>query len=296
MSAATDGQPLTIDPQAFADAMARRPCAVDHTLVGHPLLTLDAIADLADRFEGRVERHRADLPVVMPGGAPELDGPPSETVRGIESNGCWMVFWYLESVPEYKDLLDQCLDQVETYLPPEVGRAVRRECFLFLSAPNAVTPVHFDPEHNFLLQIKGRKDMHVTSFGSELEQLGELERYFDGGDRNLGTMPAGDETFVLQPGNGVYVPSFWPHWVQNGPEASISLSITFRTRESQRAERVHLFNAGLRRLKLSPRPPGTSMAGDRAKESAWLAVRAPMRAARGARKALQKGGDATTSG
>ena len=42
---------------------------VDHSLVDDPLLTLDAIADLAERFPGRVERHRSDLPMVMPGGA-----------------------------------------------------------------------------------------------------------------------------------------------------------------------------------------------------------------------------------
>ena len=70
----------------------------------------------------------------------------------------------------------------------------------------------------------------------------------------------------------MYVPSWMPHWVRNGPEASVSLSITFRTQASRRAERVHRINSRLRQLRLSPRPPGGSAIRDRAKESAWVAL------------------------
>ena len=31
--------------------------------------------------------------------------------------------------------------------------------FIFVSSPNSVTPYHFDPEHNILLQIRGSKVM-----------------------------------------------------------------------------------------------------------------------------------------
>jgi hypothetical protein len=31
----------------------------------------------------------------------------------------------------------------------------------------------------------------------------------------------------MPPGDGVYVYPFAPHWVKNGPEPSVSLSITF---------------------------------------------------------------------
>jgi JmjC domain len=266
---------VEIDDNSFPAAFGRRPVAVRHDLVEHPLLSLEAIAQLADRFPGRIERHRADLPLVLPGGAPELSGPPSETVREIDHNGCWVVFWYLELDPEYKALLDACLDEVEPHLPSEAGGSRRREAFLFLSSPHALTPVHFDHEHNFLLQIKGRKDMHVCPFPSGESERRELERLYDGGeflDRNLGAVPSEGENFRLEPGGGVYVPSFMPHWVQNGPGASISLSITFRTPASLRLERVHLLNARLRRAGLSPSPPGGSGVRDRVKECLWLAL------------------------
>jgi hypothetical protein len=272
MQAVGASAPIDLDLDGFGRGFGERPFAVTHDLVDHPLMSLDAIAELADRFPGRIERHRADQPLVAPGGVADLDDSPSAMVRGIESNGCWMVFWYIEQVPEYKQLLDQCLDHAERFLPAGAGPAIQREAFLFLSAPNALTPIHFDPEHNFLLQIRGQKTMNVCPFASSEDERRELDRYHDGGHRNLDAMPSDGEAFVLDPGHGVYVPSFMPHWVQNGPAASISLSITFRTPASLRAERIHWTNARLRRLGLPQKPPGTSAAADSAKESAWLAA------------------------
>lgn len=288
---------LEIPVPKFADAFVRRPMGLRHNLVGHSLLTLEAIAELADRLPlAGVERHQGDLPLLMPGGAPDITGRPSDTVRGIETNGCWMVLWNIEQTPEYKALLDAILAEAESCIR-ESGtgsrdRAMsprRREAFLFLSAPNALTPVHFDPEQNFLLQIRGSKAMHVVKFPDSRTANEELERYYDGGHRNLEGMPSGAEAeFRMQPGDGVYVPSFDPHWVQNGPEISISLSITFRTRSSERFERVHQLNAKLRRLRLHPRPPGASERMDRTKELMHLAVSESKQAAAGTREHLRR--------
>jgi hypothetical protein len=60
--------------------------------------------------------------------------------------------------------------------------------------------------------------------------------------------------------------------VKNGSEASVSLSITFRTRASWRTERVHRFNARARGLRLSPRPAGESRVADEAKATLMEAV------------------------
>jgi hypothetical protein len=74
--------------------------------------------------------------------------------------------------------------------------------------------------------------------------------------------------------------------VFNGPAVSVSLSITFRTAQSQREERVHTFNARLRRHGLSPSPAGESASTDWIKSAflgsaAW--VRRGGRRERGAR-------------
>src|SRR4051794_13714840 len=265
---------LTIDDGAFAENFSVRPFAVRHQLLEHPLLSLEALAELADRLpRASIERHRADLAVVTPGGAPELEGPPSQTVREIDTANAWMVMWYVEQDPEYRALLDACLDQVEQLVGSRRGGMERRRGYIFISAPNATTPVHVDPEQNLLLQIRGRKEMNLGRFADPADHRAELERYFDGGNRNLDRMPDLERRFVMDPGDGVYVYPFAPHWVRNGPTPSISLSITFRTPADLRAEHVEHVNARLRRLHLSPSPPGASRWRDGVKAGAFAAAR-----------------------
>jgi Cupin superfamily protein len=279
------GPLLRIDRHGFAEAFAERPFPVEHQLVDHPLLTLEGIAELADTLpRTAVERHRADLPLIVPGGAPDLDGRPSDTVREIATNNCWMVLWNVEQVPAWRTLLHDCLDEVAAHIGRRDGGMRQRQGFLFLSAPNATTPAHFDPEHNLLLQIRGTKEMNVGRFPDPADQQRELDRYHDGGHRNLSAVPVEARMFLLEPGTGVYVPSFAPHWVQNRDAVSISLSITFRTRRSAAAERVHWCNARLRRLVLHPRPPGQNAQVDRAKVAAMGAADALRRAGRSVRR------------
>ncbi len=279
-SAATASQAsdplLDLNPGICADAIGRREFGVRHALADHPLLSLEALAELADALPpAAVECHGAVQPLVVPGGCPDLSGSPSETVRTIETNGRWMVLWNIEQVDRYRRLLDTILDQAAPLLPTREGAMGRREAFLFLSAPRAVTPVHFDPEHNFLLQIRGRKELNVGRFPDREREQRELDRYHDGGHRNLVEIPPHSSTFVMEPGDGAYLYPWVPHWVFNGPAVSISLSITFRTRRSERYELVHRLNGRLRRSGLSPRPAGESEQVDRVKavltsSMAWL--------------------------
>jgi len=260
---------LDLGPAASFDAIGRREFAIHHALLDHPLLSLEALADLADALPaGAIERHDANQPLLVPGGAEELSGPPSETVRNIERNGRWMVMWNLEQIDPYKRMMDEILDEALSCLPRREGGMGRRECFLFLSAPHAVTPVHFDPEHNFLLQIRGTKEVDTGRFPDRAWELRELNRYYDGGHRNLVEIPPRSGVFYMKPGDGIYLYPWAPHWVHNGPEVSISLSITFRTGRSQREEYASLFNRRLRRRGWSPLPAGESASVDRAKAAA----------------------------
>ncbi len=265
---------LNVSPAELADAIGRREIAVAHRLADHSLLSLEAIADLADALPaGAVERHEAKQPLLAPGGLPDIEGSPSEIVRTIETSRRWMVLWNIEQVPRYRRLLDEILDEAAPFLPPREGGMGRREAFLFLSAPEAVTPVHFDPEHNFLLQIRGTKEINVGRFPDRTWELRELDRYHDGGHRNLDRVPPLSSTFLMRPGDGVYMYPWVPHWVQNGPAASVSLSITFRTRRSECHELVHLVNRRLRRCGLKPKPPGDQDRIDRAKAAVLASAR-----------------------
>jgi hypothetical protein len=79
-------------------------------------------------------------------------------------------------------------------------------------------------------------------------------------------------TVPLEPGQGVHFPVAVPHWVKNGPEVSISFSITFRRRASESRELIYRTNARLRKLGFAPRPPGESLLLDGTKRAAFAAL------------------------
>jgi Cupin superfamily protein len=266
---------LTIDRQDFTDGYARKPFRVSHRLTEHPLLSLDSLGQLADFLpEEKVEHNKADVPEIMGNdGAERLDATPGEIARGIDTNGAWMVLKHIESHPDYNALLDEALDEVMPYVAESEGDMRHRVGFIFLTSPGGTTPAHTDPEHNFLLQVRGWKEMTVGLWPSKQAEQAELEsQVAPGGGRNIGAMPEGSATFRLDPGDGVYVPIHQPHLVKNGDEVSISLSVTWHTPVSERELLATSANARLRRLKLSPRLPGDRAVSDKAKAGLMRAI------------------------
>jgi hypothetical protein len=275
-------QILEVDPQAFADHFAGDGFMLRHSLAEHPLLGVEALAALADELsDAQVEHNVGAVPTLAdPDTVPRLDLAPGEIARGIERNGCWMVLKNVETAPAYRALLDAAVEEVAPHIPRREGAVTRREAFVFLSSASSVTPLHIDPEHNLLLQVRGSKRMHVGRYAdAEREQL-ELERYYAGGHRNLEHLPVGERVFDLEPGDGVAVPLHAPHWVRNGPQVSVSLSLTFRTARSVRTGRLHATNARLRSRGVTPRPPGASAGADLSKLAVLRAGKAVSRLSR----------------
>jgi hypothetical protein len=262
---------LDIDATSFADVFARRSIAVRHVLVEHPLFAMDAIAELSDRLPPEsVRRERGDLPIVNRDGYVDVgQGPPSATIRDVERNGFRISLRDIQQVPEYADLIDDCLDEVEQIVGDREGGMRRRTGYLFITAPASNTPMHFDPEHSFLLQVRGVKHVSVAAFDDDGIRQRELNRYYDGAECDFAAMQDVAEHFRIDPGVGVYLPSFVPHWVTTEAGVSVSFSIPFYTEFSERAEFVNRINRRLRKLHLSPRPPGASEPVDRVKAAGF---------------------------
>lgn len=242
-------------------AYPEQPIIVDHGMAAHPLLRLDALAELAARIRPiDVEYNRGDLPVgVDPADTPANGLTVAETIRSIEQCGSWMVLKFIEQDEAYRGLLHEVLADAAPAIRDATGEMMKREGFIFISSPGSVTPFHFDPEHNILLQIRGSKTMTIFPSDDEAVVAGiEHERFHNGGHRNL---PWQDDLAThgvahqLTPGKAVYVPVKAPHWVKNGPEVSISLSITWRSEWSYREEYARRMNAILRKTGMTPRSP-----------------------------------------
>lgn len=269
----TDGGWLpTNDNAEFARAYPGEAAAVRHRLQHHPLFALNALADLAGRLpDSHVEHSRGDLAVDQDPDQVRREAlTPAEIVRTIATNRCWMVLKKVDVDPAYAALIDRCLEEIASVIEPATGAILRREAFIFISAPESVTPFHMDPEHNILLQIAGAKTMRVYPAGDATIVPQEVHEAFHRGGRhrNMRHAPEFDAVardFVMTAGDAVYVPVKAPHWVQNGPDPSISFSITWRSRLSDAEARVHRVNAGLRRVGLTPAPVGSAPVADAAK-------------------------------
>ena len=241
---------------AFAAAYPDRATKLGHGLAGHALLTLEALAGLAERMPAdRVEYNLGKLPLgVRPEDTPSNGLTLGETIRTIESNGSWAVLKNVECDADYGALLDRALAELAPIVERETGPMLHREAFIFLSSPGSVTPFHMDPEHNILLQIRGEKTMTVFPAGDEeLVPAVQSEAFHAGGHRNLDWRDAFRDrgmAVTLLPGDAIHVPVKAPHFVENGPAVSVSLSVTWRSDRSVAEGELHSLNGLLRRRRL----------------------------------------------
>ena len=224
---------LVYPAQVMLTRFPRAPFMIQHRLIEHPLLYLPRLIELARALpEQQQEYNSGDLPVSQDYlSTPHTGLSALQTLLQIEECNSWLVLKNIERDPQYAGLLGQCLQQLAVQTETRAPGMQHAEGFIFVSSPNSITPYHMDPEHNFLLQVRGSK--RVTVFdGADRSILSEeqLESFHAGAHRN---MPFRDEfaqrgeLFELAPGNGLYIPVTAPHWVANGPSVSISLSITF---------------------------------------------------------------------
>lgn len=275
---------LEIDHDSFRANFNRRSFYIRHHLSEHPLFSLPNLVKLANRLPGECVKYSSgDVPVENGlYNGPHTGLSVEETLWRIENCHSWMVIKFIEQDPEYRELLYRCLDEVQCFSAPLDPGMNKREGFIFISSPSSLTPYHIDPEYNFLLQVRGSKQLHVFD-GSDRSVLSEqeIEEFIaSDSERNIvykEEYKNKSEAFELTPGKGLHIPVMSPHWVQNGNEVSISFSITFQTQASNHRNIVYKANSQLRKLGLNPSPYGHSRLGDSVK---FFGLRALQRAHR----------------
>jgi hypothetical protein len=251
----------------FGGAFPERPAEFAHHLPEDSRLTIEAVADLADRLpRTSVIYDTAAQPLLVPQGGPPRGAlaRPGDVIRNLDSANAWLTLLNIEADPAYADLMNSTLDTLEAGFSPR-DKMRNRVGFIFLSSPNSVTPAHFDIEHSLLMQVSGAKTVHFGHFETEATRWHEVERYWDGSHGRIESLPPELASYSLTPGRGVYIPPIAPHWVHNGPAISLSVTLTYFTAASERENLIEAFNARLRQLHMKPRHPGQSAPSDLAK-------------------------------
>ncbi len=246
--------------------------AVSTIHVDSPLTSRARLVELARSHPADlVEFNPGDLPIsVAPGAVPEAGMTAAETIEKIGMVNSWMTIRNVEKDPAYRELAFGIIDSLKDTIERETGEIMRREAFMFISSPGAVTPFHIDEEHNILIQLEGTKTFTIYSqHDRELASQTDLERFHTGAHRNLTLNPemAGrGEPIHMEPGTALYVPPLAPHHVKVTSDVpSLSLSITWRSESSKRTCYLHQINHRLRAKGVTPKFPGESKMGDTVK-------------------------------
>ncbi|OOG53854.1 hypothetical protein B0E47_11655 [Rhodanobacter sp. B05] len=242
---------------------------VRHRLMEHPLLQLDALTELGKRQEakGRVRTHSSGAGPGTPFNvAPRLHPhrmSAADTLRGIRDAKAWMSLLNVQSDPLYRTLVDEVLDGLKPGIDSLDPGMCYRGGWIFITSPNTVTPFHFDKEHNFILQVSGRKTLHVwdhrdTVAASERAR----DRFHAYHQRDLlswdESLRERAQMFHLEPGAGAYMPSTSPHMVETGDEPSVTISFTYYTRATRRRSLLHRAHERMRERGIELAPVGTN--------------------------------------
>src|SRR5215472_4203237 len=255
----------------FRKQFNRRCFEFAHHLSGHRLFELPRLIELSKRLsqkpggnlyydDGQVRvNQRWDE-------SPTTDLSVDETIRRIQEARAWVVLKRSEQDPEYRALLDECMAEIQSLLGRDLKREMKGdEVIIFITSPNRVTTYHIDRECNFLLQIHGDKRISVfDQTDRDILSEKEIERFWTV-DNNAAIYKEQYQNratvYSLTPGRAIHIPVNAPHWVQNGNNISVSLSVNFQFRETFPAN-VYRANFLLRKLGMSPAPPGQSRVRD----------------------------------
>jgi hypothetical protein len=273
------GRSLLANPHEFREKFNRKPFLFHHDLAGS-LFSLPHLATVAERMLARGDLSKF---VARSGKSALADAKfknmplkvqLAETVRQLADSNAWLKLSSANTAdPEYEELLKRVLREVEELSGQPLGEMITWSGLtVFMASPGVTTPYHIDHESNFLFQMSGAKDLSLHNPDErDIVPEEQLERFYAGDFeaaqyrpelQNRGTV------FHLVPGTVVHHPPLAPHWVQNGNDVSVSVSIGFCLRPLDRRARVYQVNHLLRRLGLDPTPPGKSKLRDGLKQAA----------------------------
>jgi hypothetical protein len=254
---------IRLQPEAFRERFNRRHFLFEHALSDHPLFKLPRLIELARDTQRKRPAHLYyDVGVTDLNerwGTSPTDLAVDDTIHRIETCNAWITLKYADNDPAYAMVLERCMQDILEVSGRELERFMRlREIIIFITSPHRLTTYHIDSECNFLLQLQGPKEINLFK-SDDREVLPEQEiEYFWTRDTNAPVykphLQHHADVIALRPGVGVHIPINAPHWLRNGAEVSITVSINYHPWESERGD-IYRVNYYLRRLRMNPTPP-----------------------------------------
>lgn len=268
------GEVLDIDPADYAGHFNSRHFTVAHTLQSHPLFEISRLLQLAQEMSRKwpqdLYHDRGVTDIGQRWDAGTRVASVEESIRHIGTSGAWVDLKSAERHPDYARVLDTCIGDLLEVSGRQLKRCMRRtQMAIFITSPNRLRIYHIDSECNFLLQVRGRKQISLFSkYDRAVLPEVEIERSW-AADTNAARykpeLQSRAEIVTLSPGMGVHIPVNAPHWVQNGDDVSVSVAILYHWWNSAYAN-LYAANYFLRKLHVVPTPPFQSKIRDLVKQ------------------------------
>ena len=287
--------PLHFDDAEFRGKFEREWFTFSHTFAENKLFEIPRLIQLAmDIQSHRPQDLYCDSEVSSIGQRWSDSVRPTDSIdkiiRTIEQGEAWVMLHRCERDPDYMNVLNAAMGTILELTGPEIEKIVDfKEVIVFITSPRRLTTYHIDRECNFIAQIAGKKVIHLFDKNDrEVLPEEEIERFWTVDNNSALYKPEYQDrafSFELQPGNGIHVPIGCPHWLQNGDDISVTMSVNFHFLNSERRD-VYRTNHYLRKFGMKPSPPFTSPMRDAAKKAAWVVASRTVKLPRTLKRAL----------
>ncbi len=269
-----------------AELFGKVPLQLSHSLPSSPLFSMDALAELIERYP----REHYSLVHMGEKGSPrkmwregDIGGLSGrQVIEWIENGRMWLNLRNVKMIDgRYQSLLDKIFQEMGASLPD--SPTFNHGLGILISSPNAQVYYHADLPGQSLWQILGKKRVFVYPnsapfiTGEQLENIALFNLETDMRYENW--YDAHARVYDLEAGEMLHWPLNAPHRVENFDCLNVSMTIEYWSEEIRRSHMVNVAN-GLMRHKLGIAPKtrnltGPSFAGKAVfqkllKNSAWL--------------------------
>jgi len=258
-----------LPPDQHVRMLEDKSFSFQHSLGNYPAMSIPNIQKLTRQLLDAKRYDQVYCRVLSDGKMNAIDTDAVlATLQSFDTAGAWLRLTRVDEInDEFRELSETFYADLSLLLDRDIKSQVFKTFVtLFISSPGAVTHYHMDHTWNFLLQIGGRKTVHLFDQNDpRILQPKDMDAWY--WNRFAPTLRDDVEgiAYDLTPGTGVHHPVHAPHWVQNGPEISVSLSFGLCLHATNDLAKIHQINFLLRKLGLTPTPPHQSPLRDKVK-------------------------------
>lgn len=273
-------------PETMQQAFGRAILTAKHDLHERELFSDDGLADLLDRYPREdlglytFPAHQAGRVLPMHGRAPDLSG--AELLEAVKTGHIWLNLRAVSAhLPEFAAVRDELFSSLESAAQI---RTMKQDVGVLISSPNVHVHYHLDIPLVCLVQIRGRKTLHLYPAREPFAPLDQMEavalREQEEDIAFEDSFEAAAYAIELSPGEAVTWPQNAPHRVQNADVMNVSLSCEFMTMPALiRANAIYANGVMRRRFGVKPNLPssmGTSLVARAALARALKLVHRPV--------------------